>query len=522
MAGATTADGIAEQPKRDMRKIFGFVAMVFGMFMAILDIQIVSSSLPQIQSGLAASADEISWIQTAYLIAEIVMIPLSGYLSRVMSTRVLYSVSALSFTASSVLCAFAWNLESMVLFRALQGFLGGAMIPTVFASAFRMFPKRPPSVIIGLIATLAPAIGPSVGGYLTETYSWHWLFLINLIPGLVVAGAVWTLIDIDRADWSLLKTVDLFGLLSMAVFLGSLEYVVEEGPRYDWLQDPSIRDFAVICAIAGVLFFWRVLRAKQPIVDLRAYADRNFSVGSVLQFVVGMGLYGGTYVMPLFLGRVRGYNALQIGETVIIYGVFMCMSAPIAGTLARKLDPRKVLALGLTCFGLGFWLNSFLTADSGFWELFLPQALRGFGAITCIIPITNMSLGTLPPAKLGNASGLFNLSRNLGGAIGLALINTQLNDRLQLHWNQLAAQINPARPQVNQFIERLSDRLGDLVDGDPTMAAMKRLGQIVYREATVLTFNDVLLTMGFAFFLMLPLLFLARRPKPATAPIEAH
>jgi DHA2 family multidrug resistance protein len=265
-----------------------------------------------------------------------------------------------------------------------------------------------------------------------------------------------------------------------------------------------------------------VQRAKNPIVHLGAYTDRNFAVGSMLQFVVGMGLYGGTYVMPLFLGRVRDYNALQIGETVIIYGVFMCMSAPIAGNLVRKFDPRKVLALGIVCFGTGFWLNSFLTADASFWELFLPQAIRGFGAITCIIPITNMSLGTLPPQKLGNASGLFNLSRNLGGAIGLALINTQLNDRLQLHWNRLAAQINPARPQVQQFIDQMSERLGNSIDGDPTLAAMKRLGQLVYREATVLTFNDVLLTMGWAFFLMLPLLLLVRRPQPAGGAVAAH
>jgi MFS transporter, DHA2 family, multidrug resistance protein len=507
--------------KPDLRKIFGFVAMVFGMFMAILDIQIVSSSLPQIQSGLAASADEISWIQTGYLIAEIVMIPLSGYLSRLLSTRTLYALSAISFTASSVLCAFAWDLSSMVLFRALQGFLGGAMIPTVFAAAYTMFPKRPPAVIIGLIATLAPAIGPTVGGYLTETFSWHWLFLINLIPGVVVAATVWLLIDIDKPNWSLLRTIDLPGLLAMAVFLGSLEYVIEEGPRYDWLQDETIRAFAVISAVAGVLFFWRVLRAANPIVHLSAYSDRNFTVGSLLQFVVGMGLYGGTYVMPLFLGRVRDYNALQIGETVIIYGVFMCMSAPIAGTLARKFDPRKVLALGIICFGAGFWLNSFLTADAGFWELFVPQAVRGFGAITCIIPITNMSLGTLPPSKLGNASGLFNLSRNLGGAIGLALINTQLNDRMQLHWNRLAAQINPARPQVQAFIDQMSSRLGNTIDGDPTMAAMKRLGMLVAREATVLTFNDVLLTMAWAFFLMLPLLLLVRRPQAAGA-VAAH
>lgn len=225
-------------PRVTPRHWAGFVAMVVGMFMAILDIQIVASSLKDIQAGLSASADEISWIQTSYLIAEVVMIPLTGYAARLLSTRVLFTMSSAGFALSSLLCALAGDIESMIVFRAIQGFIGGAMIPVTFAASFMMFPREwrnNISVLMGLVATMAPTIGPSLGGWITEQSSWHWLFLINLLPGLIVSVLVWTCIDIDKPNRSLLKGIDILGFVLMAVFLGSVEYVMEEGPRWDWL-----------------------------------------------------------------------------------------------------------------------------------------------------------------------------------------------------------------------------------------------------------------------------------------------
>ncbi|HXH02811.1 MAG TPA: DHA2 family efflux MFS transporter permease subunit [Candidatus Competibacteraceae bacterium] len=500
------------------RQKLGFFAMVFGMFMAILDIQIVSSSLAEIQAGLSASADEISWVQTSYLIAEIIMIPLSGFLSRLLSTRILFCLSAVTFTAMSVACAAASSIGEMVLLRALQGFLGGAMIPTVFATSFILFPgaKRVPvSVMMGLVATLAPTIGPTLGGYLTQWLSWHWLFLINLAPGLLIAALVWHLLDIDRPDWSLLKHFDYAGLLFMAVFLGSLEYVVDEGPRHDWLADAVVRNLAITCAAAGVLFFWRVLSYHQPIVDLRAFADRNFTLGCLFSFVLGIGLYGAVYLVPLFLARVRGLNSLQIGEIMFVTGLFQFLSAPLAGRLARVMDLRAMLALGLALFGSGVYLMSFMTADWDFWELFWPQALRGISLMLCFLPINTLALGTLPPHKLKNASGLYNLMRNLGGAIGLALINTLLLERFNLHWARLGEQINPVRPEVQLRLESLTQHLSGLVDGDPHAAAIRLLGRQVQQQALVLTFNDCLLAMAAVFFLALLFMPLLRRPQQA-------
>lgn len=511
-AGAAPAPGLREK--------IGFVAMIFGMFMAILDIQIVSSSLSEIQAGLSASADEIAWVQTSYLIAEVVMIPLSGYLSRLLSTRVLFVASATTFTMMSFACSWAWDIHSMILFRALQGFCGGAMIPTVFATSFILFPgnkRAGVGVVIGLVATMAPTLGPTLGGYLTQTFSWHWLFLINIVPGVLTASAVWLLIDIDRPNFALLKGFDAAGLALMALFLGSLEYVLEEGARWDWLDDETVRTLAIVGTVSGVLFLWRVLTHHNPIVELRAFADRNFAVGSIFSFVLGIGLYGSVYIVPLYLARVRGFNSLQIGELMAVTGAFQFVSAPLAGILSKKLDLRLMLAIGLALFGTGVYLTTTMTAEWGFWEFFLPQMLRGISLMLCFLPINTLALGTLPPEKLKNASGLYNLTRNLGGAIGLAGINTVITMRSQLHWSRLVEHVNPATPGVQAWLDGLSARLATVISGDADQAAAKRLADIINREATVMTLNDCLLLMALVFGCALLLMPLVRKPRIAGA-----
>jgi len=281
---ATPATGAAGAPASlpSLRDWLGILAMVVGLFMAIMDVQIVTSSLTQIQGGLSASADEIAWVQTSYLIADIVMVPLSGTLSRLLSTRVLFVTAALGFTGASALCATATSLGQMIVFRAMQGFSGGAMMPLVFPviyTKFRMPQLATIMVLISLILTMSSTLGPTIGGYLTDTFSWHWLFLVNIVPGIAVAVAVWFLIDIDKPELSLLRHFDLTGLALMAVFLGCLQYALEEGPRWDWLSDHTILAAVVVSSIAAALFFWRVLTYHQPIVDLRAFTNRNFTLG---------------------------------------------------------------------------------------------------------------------------------------------------------------------------------------------------------------------------------------------------
>jgi DHA2 family multidrug resistance protein len=500
------------------REWVGFMAMVFGMFMAILDIQIVSASISDIQAGLSASPDEAAWVQTSYLIAEIVMIPLSGWLSRLLSTRVL-------FTLFSVLCATATSLGTMVAYRALQGFIGGAMIPTVFATTFLLFPgaqRQKMSVLIGLTATLAPTIGPTLGGWLTQELSWHWLFLINVPFGLAVAGVVWTLLDIDKPNPALRRSFDLFGLTMMAGFLGSLEYVLEEGNRNDWFQDDTILGLAVVSVVCGVLFFWRMLVRRDPMVDLRAFANKNFAAGCVFSLVMGTGLYGAVYVVPVFLGRVRGYNSMQIGETMFVTGIAMFIAAPIAGQIAGRVDLRRMLAVGLLMFGTSLWWLGHLTNQSAFWEMLLPQALRGFSMMFIMLPTNQLALGTLPPMQLKNASGLYNLMRNLGGAVGLALINTIATARLDVHRLHLNEQVTWARPAAQNMLNQMTWAMTPGMNGNAQLGALKRISLMVEREANTLSYNDVLLLMSLAFFVALPLTFFLAKPKPAGAPAEAH
>ena len=369
MNAPAQAQGWPPQPVLTARRVIAFTGMVFGMFMAILDIQIVSASLAEIQAGLSASAEEISWVQTAYLIAEVVMIPLSGFLGRMVSTRYLFAASAAGFTLMSVMCAQASSIEEMILWRALQGFIGGGMIPSVFSAAFTIFPRDKQSIvspIIGLVATLAPTIGPTAGGYLTDLFSWHWLFLVNVIPGIGVTLAAWFLIDFDKPNWGLFKTFDWWGLAGMAALLGGLEYVLEEGPAKDWFQDEAILWCAVLSLVGSLIFFYRAFTAATPIVDLKAFSNRNFASGCLASFTIGIGLYGLTYLYPVFLARVRGYTSLEIGETMFLTGVAMFFTAPFAGRLSAKLDPRIMLAIGIFGFAIGTFLASTLTKEWAF------------------------------------------------------------------------------------------------------------------------------------------------------------
>jgi len=491
--------------------------MCFGMFMAILDIQIVSASLTEIQAGLSASADEIPWVQTAYLIAEVIAIPLSGFLSRALGTRLLFSLAAAGFTLSSLMCGFASSIGSMIFWRALQGFIGGGMVPTVFATAYLLFPgprQKVVAPVIGLIATLAPTVGPTIGGYVTDALSWHWLFFINIVPGIIVTVAVYLLVDFDKPDYKLLENFDWVGLISMAGFLGSVEYVLEEGPRYGWFDDEAIFLFALVALVSAIVFFARVLTARVPIVDLRAFTNRNFALGSLFSFVLGIGLYGLTYLYPVYLAQIRGYDALMIGETMFVSGLAMFATAPIAGQLAQRFDPRYVLIGGFLLFAAGTWQMTFVTKDWDFWELLWPQIFRGVGLMLSIVPVTNTALGTLPPDRMKNASGLFNLTRNLGGAIGLALINTMLNDRMDLHLARLHEAVTWSRGSALETLNNLTQRFQG---SDAEQMALKQMMGLVRQQASVMSFADVFMLLTVMFLGLAAAGIVMKRPAPVAA-----
>jgi DHA2 family multidrug resistance protein len=445
-----------------------------------------------------------------------------------MSTRWLFCASAVGFTIASMLCGLAWNIQSMILFRAAQGFLGGSMIPMVFTTAFVFF-QGPQRVIaaatIGAIASLAPTLGPTIGGWITDNYAWQWLFYVNLAPGILVSVAVPLLVRIDRPDPSLLRSADLPGILLMSLFLGCLEYTLEEGPRWDWLQDRTILATAWIAGISALLFVWRSLRAANPVVDLRALKDRNFALGCFFSFITGVGIFATIYLTPVFLGRVRGFSALQIGMAVLSTGVFQLLSIPLYSWFANRVDLRWLMMVGLACFALSMWEFAPVTHDWGWRELLLPQALRGIGQQFAVPPTVTLTLGGLAPARLRLASGLFNLMRNLGGAIGIAICATILNDRTNMHFYRLAERLNAGNEAAMELLRGTAVRLSslDLDAANAGQAALRQLWQLTLREALTMTFSDIYLVIMVCFALTTACVPLMRKVAPPKAPpADAH
>jgi MFS transporter, DHA2 family, multidrug resistance protein len=506
-----------------LKNLLPFVVMCFGGFMALLDIQIVASSLQDIGGGLSAAQDQISWVQTAYLIAEIIVIPLSGWLTRVFSTRWLFAVSAAGFTLTSLLCGSAWNIQSMIVFRALQGLLGASMIPTMFTSSFYFFqgPRRVYSAaVIGTIASVAPTLGPVIGGWITDTLDWHWLFYINLAPGVVVTVLSALLVRIDEPDWKLLKDADYLGIALMAVALGTLQYVLEEGARWNWFDDGTIRNCAWIAAIAGVLFVIRSLSIARPIVDLRALKNRNFAVGCFLSFVTGVGIFSTIYLTPLFLGYVRGYSAWQTGVAIFSTGAASLAGVPAYILLARRFDTRWLMMLGLALFGVSMWAFSCITSNWSGSELLIPQVLRGFPQVFAVAPAVTLGLGSLPPDRLKYASGLFNMMRNLGGAVGIAVCGAILNARTNFHFDMIASHLTPANGPMDRLIAGLTQRYAALAGSLDAghVAALRKLWLLAYREASTLAYADAFRAIMIAFAAATLVVPLLRRITPAKLP----
>jgi DHA2 family multidrug resistance protein len=526
---ATARPGAGFDPSTlpDARKFLIFGIMAFGQFMALIDIQIVAASLNSVQAGLSAGPDEISWVQTGYLMAELVMIPFSAFLAQALSTRWLFALSAALFTVASALCGLAWDIESMILFRVIQGFVGGAMVPTVFATGFAMFTGKQRAMIpaiLGMVSVLAPTLGPTVGGWLTEAVGWRWIFYINIVPGILVTVLAIAVIRVDRPNLSMLGKIDYSHLLAMAVALGGLEYVLEEGPRHDWFGDPNITLAAWLAFVAFLLFLERSFRSAGPIVKLTPFRKPTFVFACVFNLVIGFGLYSATYLIPVYLGRVRGFNSMEIGTTVFVTGIAQILSTVIAARLSQSADPRYVITVGLSLFAASLWWTAHLTPDWGFYELLGPQLLRGFAIMLCIVPSVGMALSGFAMTELRYASGLFNLMRNLGGAIGIAVVNTWLGDQTRIHVARLGESLGESGRAAPDFVAGLAGQLA-AVTPDPARAllmAQGELARVVGRSALTSAFNESFQLMAWMFLAALVMVPFCR-PVPLTGPPpEAH
>jgi DHA2 family multidrug resistance protein len=521
LADTPLPEAAAVAAARRRRDWIAFMAITVGSFVAILDVQIVASSIDQIRAGLSASVDEIQWVQTAYLIAEIIAIPLSGYLAPMLSTRVFFTIAAVGFTVSSLACGFAWNLASMVVFRALQGFLGGGLIPALFATLFILFSTQRDrtlsQVVAGMTTLLAPAIGPTFGGWITDALSWRWLFLINLVPGVGCAAVVWLTLDIDKPNPRMLKNLDLSGALFLALFLGALEYALDEGPRDDWFEDGAVAAATVLAAVAGALFFWRAFAARQPIVDLRTFRDRNFALTALISALLGISVFTLNYITPVFLAEVAGYNAQQIGSVMMVSGLIMIVVSPLVIQLEKVLDPRATIALGVLLVAAGSYANAALTDQWGGAQFVVPQALRGAGMIFSFVPMTNLALGTLPAHEVNNASGLYAVTRNLGGALGLALVATLVNQRSWSHWQALAERTRMSRPAVHDWLVAASGTLHPQLGHASEAGAMVIMAQQAARQAATMTYGDMYLLLSVSTLAAAALVPLLRKPAQTVA-----
>ncbi len=430
-ASAHTSLGVPVAERWSSRTTLGFIMMAVGMFMAILDAQVVATSLPTIQLALNIHPSAISWIQTAYLIAEVIAIPLTGVLTRVLTMRWLFVSAVCLFTVASVGCASSTTFGGLIAWRVAQGFTGGTLIPAVFAAVFILFPvKHQPlaTTLAGGLAVLAPTVGPIVGGWITDTYDWNWLFLINVVPGILAAlGASW-LLPRQKPDFASLRTLDLVSLALLAVGLSAFEIGLTRAPQNGWASGLVIGLLAA-SAGCGTFFVWRTFRSSVPLANLRLFRDRSFAIGCVLSFVLGIGLFGTIYLMPVFLGIVRRHDALAIGEIMLVTGVAQLISSPLAVLLERRVDPRVLTVAGFILFGIGLGMSAFQTVGTDFDGMFWPQVVRGIAIMLCLLPPTRIALGHLPEALVPDASGLFNLMRNLGGAVGLALIDSVIYGR---------------------------------------------------------------------------------------------
>jgi len=492
----------------------GFIAMSVGMFLAILDIQIVASSLPDIQVGLRIDFDDLSWVQTAYLMAEVVAIPLTGWLTRVMSTRGAFIAGMVGFTLASAACGLSSGFWTLIPARVIQGFCGGLLIPLVFSAVFLIFPpvlRARATVICGLLAMLAPTLGPTAGGFITDTLSWHWLFFINVIPGIIVIVLVAGAVTVDQPNWRAFGSVDLLALPFLAVSLGSLQVLLQEAPHRGW-GDPGMLSLAALCLFGGGTAIWRSLTHPQPLIDLTAFRQRNFALGCCFSFVLGVALYGATYLLPVFLGVVQYYEAFDIGLIMMVTGATQLMMAPVSAFLQKRFDARLMIGIGFALFAVGLITNGFMTYDTTFWGLFWQQVARGAAIMPCILASTALAMNDFEPARVPNASGLFNLMRNLGGAIGLALIDTVIERRAPGHVETIVERLKAGDPLMAIFVGLDPARFHNTPIGNVDEATRKAVEPLVRRAVLVWSLDDAWIFAGALVLLALLLLPLLHRP----------
>jgi DHA2 family multidrug resistance protein len=504
--------------KTPIKTWIAVIGATLGAFMAVLNIQIVNASLADIQGAIGAGIDDGGWISTSYLIAEIVVIPLSGWLAQVFSVRLYLLTNAVLFLVLSAACALAQDLPQMIALRAVQGFTGGALIPMAFTLIITLLPKTKQPIglaLFALSATFAPAIGPTIGGYLTENWGWQYIFYVNLVPGALMVGMLYFSLDAKPMNLALLREGDWPGIITMAIGLAALQTVLEEGNKDDWFGSPFIVRLSVIAAVSLTVFLWIELTARKPLLNLRLLFRRNFGFGILANFLLGIALYGSVYILPVYLSRVQGYNAEQIGMVLAWTGLPQLVLIPLAPRLMQRFDPRLVIGTGFTLFAASNFMNIYMTADYATDQLFWPDVVRAIGQALVMAPLSAVATAGIEPENAGSASGLFNMMRNLGGAVGIAALQTFVTKREQFHSNALTQSVSTFEPATRARIDQLTQYFvnhGVIDRTDAVHRAYVAIGHIVQKQAFILAFSDTFYLLGAALIIALIATLLLKKP----------
>jgi DHA2 family multidrug resistance protein len=499
---ASTSSPAPEERHASLKTWITVTAGLLGAFMAVLNIQITNASLLDIEGGIGTGIDNGAWISTAYLIGEIIVIPLTDYLSRVFSFRRFLLINAVLFLAFSVACAFAHNLQEMIALRAVQGFTGGVLIPMAFTLILTKLPtsQRPIGMaLFAVTATFAPAIGPTIGGYLTENYGWQYIFFINLVPGMVMLAALYATLEKQPMRLGLLKDGDWLGIAAMAVGLSALQTVLEEGNKDDWFGSPFIVRLALIAAVSLSLFVWIELTIKNPAVNLRLLRRRNFGLGTIANMLLGFALYGSVYLLPQYLGQAQGYNSEQIGEVMAWTGLPQLLIIPFVPALMGRFDVRYIVVLGLSVFGGSFLLNIHMSANYSGDQFWIPNMVRAAGQSLVMAPMSSIAMIGIAQVEAAGASGIFNMLRNLGGAFGTAALATFVTKREQFHSNIIGAPVSLYGEAVRDRLDMMTKYFMSRGISDPAAAhgqAVIALGQTIRRQALIMGFSDAFALLG--------------------------
>lgn len=507
-----------KQPDADATAWIAVAAGALGAMLATLDISIVNSALPVIQGEIGASGTEGTWIATAFLVAEIVAIPLSAWLERLLGLRTLLIAAVSAFTAFSVVCGIATDLTTMIVGRTGQGFFGGALIPTAMTIVAKRLPPHQQPIgmaLFGMTVVLGPVMGPLIGGWLTENLSWHYAFFVNVPVCAVLMLLLFLGLPHEEANWTYLTEADWMGISGLVLGLGGLTIVLEEGHREDWFASSLIRWLSLVTALGFAALIYGQLRAKKPVLKLQLLLNPQFGSVAIMALAVGMVMYGSTYVIPQFLALISDYNAFQTGLVIFWMGVPAFLLMPVLPLMIRKIHIRVAVGAGLLCMAISCFVSINLTAESGGAVFTESQLIRGVGMILSMMFLNQATVASVAKADAGDASGIFNAARNLGGSFALAGLASFQDQRMWHHSRRMEETLNANSASLQDYLDRLAQSLGS------ADAALATLARTIQRDAFVMTYNDVFLAMGVLTLLTVPLVIFLK-PLPKNVSLSMH